>query len=159
MTQKVKLYKVEIQQMMFVIGDAEPLPETTGLVEDIVRSQVIEMLVQATQQASKRGSKSITVEDLIFLIRHDKAKVNRLRTYLSWKDVRKNAKDTEGNGDGTELLDDGPQADTKLKYRKAKVGLSWDLNNSFLEQVPEREDEEENKKGYINKRGIQYWED
>jgi transcription initiation protein SPT3 len=31
--------------MMFVSGEvAEPLPETTGLVEDIVRAQVVEMV-------------------------------------------------------------------------------------------------------------------
>ena len=85
--------------MMFVSGEvAEPLSETTGLVEDIVRAQVIEMvlslqtcqltlsqIVQATAQAARRSSKSISVDDLIFLIRHDRAKVNRLRTYLSWK--------------------------------------------------------------------------
>lgn len=29
-------------------------------------------------------------------MRHDRAKVNRLRSFLSWKDVRKNAKDASG---------------------------------------------------------------
>lgn len=38
----------------------------------------------------------MNAEDLIFLIRHDRAKVNRLRSFLSWKDVRKNAKDASG---------------------------------------------------------------
>lgn len=137
-------------QMMFVIGDSEPLSETTTLVEEIVRSQVIELLVQATSQASKRGSKSISVEDLIFLIRHDKAKVNRLRTYLSWKDVRKNAKDTDGGADGTELLEDGVQPESKLKYKKARVGLPWDLNSMFHESVPEREDEEDEEETEAN---------
>lgn len=38
-------YQSEIQQMMFVFGEvADPLPETTMLVEDIVRSQVIEIV-------------------------------------------------------------------------------------------------------------------
>ena len=39
------------------------------------------------------GVRSISTDDLIFLIRHDKAKVSRLKTFLSWKDVRKNVKD------------------------------------------------------------------
>lgn len=35
--------------MMFVAGEvAEPLAETTGLVEDIVRDQVIEMVILIT---------------------------------------------------------------------------------------------------------------
>jgi transcription initiation protein SPT3 len=33
-------------------------------------------------------------------MRHDRAKVNRLRSFLSWKDVRKNTKD--GSGDPVE---------------------------------------------------------
>jgi hypothetical protein len=36
--------------------------------------------------------------------------VNRLRTYLSWKDVRKHAKDSGGDGGGgveVETLEDG----------------------------------------------------
>ncbi|BFZ54953.1 Transcription initiation protein spt3 [Savitreella phatthalungensis] len=154
-------YRSEISQMMFVIGDSEPSAETTALIEEIVRAQVIELLTHAAAQAAKRGTKSITTEDLIFLIRHDRAKVNRLRTYLSWKDVRKNAKETEGGGaDGVDLLEDaavgggpgggpggsGAPADAaaaRLKYRKAKVGLPWDLNNMFPEQVPEREEEED----------------
>ena len=92
-------YRIEILQMMFVLGEANDPPiETTSIIEDIVRGQVIEILRQSTKTANSRGSRSIIPEDVIFLIRHDKAKVNRLRTYLSWKDVRKNAKDQEGGG-------------------------------------------------------------
>ena len=47
--------------------------------------------------AAKRNSRSMNAEDLIFLMRHDRAKVNRLRSFLSWKDVRKNAKETGGD--------------------------------------------------------------
>ena len=122
---------VGIQQMMFVSGEtAEPSTETTGMIEEIVRAQVIEMvsltylhsvsmlpwhtpslpckqrtnhnpqLTQATSLANRRGVRSISTGDLIFLIRHDKAKVSRLRTFLSWKDVRKNVKDSDDKGGG-----------------------------------------------------------
>lgn len=38
-------YFTEISQMMFVFGEVqEPLPETVNLVEDIVRSQIIELV-------------------------------------------------------------------------------------------------------------------
>jgi transcription initiation protein SPT3 len=53
--------------------------------------------VQARALASRRGARYLSAEDLIFLIRHDRGKVNRLRTYLSWKDVRKHAKDSGGD--------------------------------------------------------------
>ena len=104
--------------MMFVFGEVQdPNPETVNLVEDIVRSQLIELvralqlryashglrgstsqIIQARIQANRRGARSLSAEDLIFLIRHDRAKVNRLRTYLSWKDVRKHAKDSDAAG-------------------------------------------------------------
>ncbi|KAG5440757.1 hypothetical protein PCK2_000193, partial [Pneumocystis canis] len=81
----------------------------------------------------------ITVEDLIFLIRHDKPKVNRLKTYLSWKDVRKNAKEQDG-AESPEIIDG---SDTKMKTRKSKIDLPWDLYFMFSEPVPFNLDEED----------------
>lgn len=149
-------YRMEIQQMMFVSGESnDPPAETTSIIEDIVRGQVMEILIQATKTAGTRGTKSISLEDVIFLIRHDKAKVNRLRTYLSWKDVRKNAKDQETGG--TELLEGdtagGPSANapaatsandsTKMlsKYKKSKIRLPWELQFMFSEQHLETAEE------------------
>lgn len=41
-------FQGEIQQMMFVFGEvSDPLQETTLLVEDIVRSQIIEIVFYA----------------------------------------------------------------------------------------------------------------
>jgi hypothetical protein len=145
--------------MMFVSGEvAEPLSETTGLVEDIVRAQVIEMvlslqicglthaqIVQATAQAARRSSKSISVDDLIFLIRHDRAKVNRLRTYLSWKDVRKKARE-DGKDDGQDVevedLAQGPEGAMKTR-KKARVRLPWDVSNMFPEAIPEGDSDDD----------------
>jgi transcription initiation protein SPT3 len=89
----------------------EPVAETVRLIEDIVRGQLIELvsppfpssllipmlitppqITRARLTSHLRASRYLAPEDLIFLIRDDRAKVNRLRTYLSWKEVRKNAK-------------------------------------------------------------------
>ena len=44
-------YRIEILQMMFVLGEANDPPiETTSIIEDIVRGQVIEILRQSTKQ-------------------------------------------------------------------------------------------------------------
>lgn len=152
---------------MFVSGEtAEASTETTSLIEGIVQQQVIEMLTRATALAARRGVRSINTDDLIFLIRHDRAKVSRLRTFLSWKDVRKSAKDQDdkgGTGAGDDLGDidivansggvsdptlatGGPSVGTrnaKTANKKAKVGLPWDVSSFYVEQVPEREDEED----------------
>lgn len=85
---------------MFVFGEVQdPLPETVRLVEDIVRGQIIEIVTRARLLTHLRSSRFLSAEDLIFLIRDDRGKVNRLRTYLSWKDVRKKAKEDDEGGD------------------------------------------------------------
>jgi len=89
-------YQTEIQSMMFTFGEVRyPMSSSLQLVEDILHTQAVEWMVQASEPASLRGSKTIGPEDLIFLVRHEPAKVSRLKEFLSWKEVRKNVKTTE----------------------------------------------------------------
>lgn len=161
MTDKTAKYKTEIQQMMYVSGEtAEASSETTGMIEEIVRQQVIEMLRQCTEQASRRGSRSISTDDLIFLIRRDVAKVSRLRTFLSWKDVRKNVKDSEENkdadiGGGDEVAPVAAPVVEAKKNKKAKVGLPWEVPSLYNQEVPERDDEEDEDEGEMNTATLQ----
>lgn len=142
-------YPVEISQMMFVFGEVqEPLTETVNLVEDIVRSQIIELIIQARALASRRGARYLSAEDLIFLIRHDRAKVNRLRTYLSWKDVRKHAKDSGGDGGGgveVEIPEDGADDKLTAKAQKITIKLPWEIMTIFSDvlQTDDEEDEDD----------------
>ncbi|KAL2200669.1 SPT3-like protein [Corynascus similis CBS 632.67] len=148
-------------KMMYVSGETgEPSVETTGIIEDIVRQQVIEILKSCTELAARRGSRSITINDLIFQIRDDAPKVSRLRTFLSWKDVRKNVKDSDDKGGEADLgaaedpvggvVAGGPVDDTAKKNKKAKVGLPWEPASFFPVEVPEREDEEDEEEEEMN---------
>lgn len=140
-------YRVEIQQMMFVAGSSDPPLHTVCLVEDIVRAQVVELISRGMALARKRGARTVTVEDIMFLIRHDVAKVNRLSTYLAWKDVRKNARDQGDGGQAdADILEDAvdvpgaaggqpanaPAAASKAK--KAKFSLPW--KPQFMFAIP-----------------------
>lgn len=79
----------ELQGMMFALGDARrPLYETAALVEDIVHTQLIAMLQQACEGAVLRGSRVISVEDILFLMRRDKRKLSRLLKYLQFRDYK-----------------------------------------------------------------------
>ncbi|KAK2824609.1 hypothetical protein Q5P01_021784 [Channa striata] len=79
----------ELQSMMFALGDARrPLHETAALVEDIVHTQLITMLHQACEGAALRGSRVISAEDILFLMRKDKRKVLRLLKYLQFRDYK-----------------------------------------------------------------------
>lgn len=146
--------------MMFVSGEtAEPSTETTTIIEEIVREQVVEMLKRSTALAQRRGSRSISMYDLFFQIRHDRAKVSRLKTFLSWKDVRKTAKDSDEKGPEVDLEEPlvvpdpaapgagpggvGPDAAKKQGNKRTRITLPWETQSFFSEQVPEREDDEE----------------
>ncbi|EAU84209.1 spt3 [Coprinopsis cinerea okayama7 len=144
-------YTQEISQMMFVFGEVQdPNPETVNLVEDIVRSQIIELIVQARAVTLRRGARFLSAEDLIFLIRHDRAKVNRLRTYLSWKDVRKHAKDSGPDGGGgveVDGLEDGGDDKITAKAQKINFKLPWEIMTIYSEVLKtaghEDDDEED----------------
>ncbi|KAI1806616.1 S-adenosyl-L-methionine-dependent methyltransferase [Daldinia bambusicola] len=148
--------------MMYVSGETgEPSVETTTIIEEIVRQQVIEMLRSCTELAARRGSRSITINDLIFQIRDDAPKVSRLRTFLSWKDVRKSAKDSDDKGGDADLgvADDpagavmpgGPAVEEAAKKnKKAKVKLPWEPSSLYSQEVPERDDEEDEEEEEMN---------
>ncbi|KAG1815775.1 transcription initiation factor IID, 18kD subunit-domain-containing protein [Suillus subaureus] len=111
----------------------QPNPEAVNLVEDIVRNQLIEPILQACLHANRHGARYITAEDLIFLIRHDRSKV---RTYLLRKDVRKHAKDSGGDGGGgieVETLEDGADDKLRTKAQKITIKLPWKILTIYSE--------------------------
>ncbi|EGG04562.1 uncharacterized protein MELLADRAFT_88588 [Melampsora larici-populina 98AG31] len=113
--------------------------------------------------AQQQGSRVLTTEDLMFLIRHNQAKVNQLRNYLGWKDVRKKAKDNgtdekdiesieaESNGQNnqmkfhyTDMLivneetkdqDDKEAYEAFEKHLKKSVGLSNCIESNPTDEV------------------------
>jgi transcription initiation protein SPT3 len=111
-------YQTEIQQMMYVFGEVQDaLLEVTMLVEEIVQRHTMEMIAKAVSVARRRTGRGITVDDVVFLIRHDRAKVNRLKDYLSWKDLRKNVR--EDSTLDNDLEDDAPGK------------LNWNIINCY----------------------------
>ncbi|KAF2007832.1 TFIID-18kDa-domain-containing protein [Amniculicola lignicola CBS 123094] len=162
---KMAKYRTEIQQMMFVSGETgEPTPETTTLIESIVQDQVQHMLRECTNLATRRGSRSISTDDLMMLIRHDRAKISRLRHFLQWKDVRRSVKDSDDKG-GDAGADvggadadlaagvvgpAGPGPDAGKKAKRAKVDLVWDVQSFFSENPPLMEDVEDEEEEEMN---------
>lgn len=101
------------------------------------------MVTLASHQSKVRGGPRavLTPEDIIFPVRHDRSKADRLRLFLSWKDVRKNVRDKDGrpgeamaedmlevardetSADGSEgSLREAGHGRSKLK----SVGFIWD---------------------------------
>jgi transcription initiation protein SPT3 len=87
-----------------------------------------------------------------------------LRTFLSWKDVRKNVKDSDDKGGEADIgTGDEPvgvvagagPVDTSKKNKKAKVGLPWEVPSLYSQEVPERDDEEDEDEEEMNYATIQ----
>lgn len=152
-------YQQEIQAMMFTFGDARnPLPPVTQLVEDIVHNQMIDLIQRATKIAARRGSRYLSIDDFIFLVRHDAFKVKRLKEFLSWKDIRKNVRNNSGETNDEIMLGAGgaavaaageeeekhpnsqtasPTSTSKAAagvVKKRKIFLSWDYLDGFGEE-------------------------
>lgn len=84
-----------------------------------------------------RNARYLTIEDVIYLIRDDRARVNRLRTYLSWKEVRKTARKeessaTKGGADvEIEDLEDDLVGETSLHHHFHLARMSSRLNPMY----------------------------
>ncbi|XP_062972013.1 transcription initiation protein SPT3 homolog isoform X2 [Elgaria multicarinata webbii] len=77
------------KKILFSLGDARrPLHESAVLVEDVVHTQLINLLHQASEISQMRGARVISAEDLIFLMRKDKKKLRRLLKYMFFRDYK-----------------------------------------------------------------------
>lgn len=87
-------------------------------------------------------------------------------TFLSWKDVRKTAKDSDEKGGDAADLGAGDDAlgggesggaaagpvvgDTVKKNKRTRITLPWDVSSYYSEQVPECEDDDEEEEEEMN---------
>ncbi|XP_034537413.1 transcription initiation protein SPT3 homolog [Notolabrus celidotus] len=130
----------ELQSMMFALGDARrPLHETAALVEDIVHTQLITMLHQACEGAALRGSRVISAEDILFLMRKDKRKVGRLLKYLQFRDYKsKLLKSMEDEDPQQEA--GGAASGNQRRQRLAQDFLVWMDQTGDLLSLAERQE-------------------
>ncbi|KAM3606943.1 uncharacterized protein V6R79_026186 [Siganus canaliculatus] len=132
----------ELQSMMFALGDARrPLHETAALVEDIVHTQLIALLHQACEGAALRGSRVISAEDILFLMRRDKGKVARLLKYLQFRDYKsKLLKSLEDEEAQAETGAAGVAGSNQRRQRLAQDFLVWMDQTGDLLSLAERQD-------------------
>ncbi|KAJ4256076.1 Transcription initiation protein spt3 [Fusarium torreyae] len=148
-------YNAEIQQMMYVAGETGDVStETLTLVEEIIRDQLVLMLTTANDLAARRGQRVFGINDIIFQVRHDPARLARLQTLLRWKAIRRKAKANNENNEDDLEADDGEDlaeedlvnatvedAATKKTERPAAL-LPWDVEFFFSEYPPGGDDNE-----------------
>ncbi|XP_063040556.1 transcription initiation protein SPT3 homolog [Engraulis encrasicolus] len=130
----------ELQSMMFALGDSRrPLHETAALVEDIVHTQLINMLHQAAEVSLLRGARVISAEDILFLMRKDKKKVRRLLRYMQFRDYKSKVMKTVEDEDPA---DQDKYSSSNLNKRKRLAQdflASIDQTGEFLALLDEEE--------------------
>ncbi|KAF6827120.1 spt3 [Colletotrichum plurivorum] len=141
-------FKQEIQQMMYIAGETQdPSTQTVKLIEDIILDQVVHMLKTANDLAFRRGSRVFSNNDLIFQFRHDTARVDRLRTFLAWKAIRRTVKDADDKDSfADEDIDapapeDPPSSAPAGKAKFPAVSLPWDVSSFFPEHPLDADDD------------------
>ncbi|XP_061602137.1 transcription initiation protein SPT3 homolog isoform X2 [Cololabis saira] len=135
----------ELQSMMFALGDARrPLQETAALVEDIVHTQLITMLHQACEGAMLRGSRVISAEDILFLMRKDKGKMARLLKYLQFRDYKsrlmKNLDDEDAQQEPAGGAGTAAAGGAQRRQRLAQDFLLWMDQTGELLSLAERQE-------------------
>ncbi|XP_045920836.1 transcription initiation protein SPT3 homolog [Micropterus dolomieu] len=133
----------ELQSMMFALGDSRrPLHETAALVEDIVHTQLITMLHQACEGATLRGSRVISAEDILFLMRRDKIKVARLIKYLQFRDYKSKLLKTVEDEDVQQETGGagGAAGGNQRRQRLAQDFLVWMDQTGDLLSLAERQE-------------------
>ncbi|XP_012223041.1 transcription initiation protein SPT3 homolog [Linepithema humile] len=119
----------EIRQMMHGFGDnSEPLHESAKIIEDVVLQQMRTIVRKAYEIADRRAvakkNNIINGEDLLFLLRKDKIKLQRLVRYLELKELGSSAQKI--------LTSDIPQNIVDSSEIDSKKKLPF---QSFLEQI------------------------
>lgn len=77
----------DIQLMMHGFGDCRrPLRESATLIESIVHQQMTSLLQQAVEVSEMRGGRELGCEDVLFVLRRDKVKLQRLIHYMGVRD-------------------------------------------------------------------------
>uniref|UniRef100_A0A1B6KUW1 Transcription initiation protein SPT3 homolog n=1 Tax=Graphocephala atropunctata TaxID=36148 RepID=A0A1B6KUW1_9HEMI len=90
----------EIQMMMFGLGDsATPLLSTAIVVEEIVLQQIILIISQAEDVAESRGVDGIHPQDILFLMRKDVHKLQRIVDYIGFKEMKRGVVSSLNEGD------------------------------------------------------------
>lgn len=123
----------EVTDMMYVFGDAHirnGTGEAAALMESVVRDYILNLLNEAATAVFRSGSSRITTEHIAFQVRHDPTKLNNLKEFLKWKEIRKNFAPDEGSGTSKAAV-------TKIKVdpkkgSKALTHWSWEIMHDLV---------------------------
>lgn len=88
-------YCQEIGQMCFVFTKLNEIDQQVLIqIEQIIKFQLIQLIIKATS-SSTSSSRQLTIQNILFILRKDNSKLNRLINHLASNNVTKKLKDDE----------------------------------------------------------------
>ncbi|XP_060520208.1 transcription initiation protein SPT3 homolog [Cylas formicarius] len=130
LNQTITFFK-EISLMMYGFGDShEPNPETVCLVESIVLRQLRTIIEESIKYWD---GKMLTGENLIFLLRHNKIKMQRLIKYLHNKILKNKLKRLQSNSETVDL-DEIPK-NNLLEFIEELDETGEFMDTSYVDEV------------------------
>ncbi|CAF3197591.1 unnamed protein product [Rotaria sp. Silwood2] len=87
-----RLFSKELRNMMYGFGDdPQPYAESVELLEDLVLQYITDMTLKAAEIGSNKQGR-IVVNDILYLLRHDRRKYARVKELLSMNEELKRAR-------------------------------------------------------------------
>lgn len=133
MSELEQLYLQEIQLMMYGCGDCpKPLQSTVKVVASVVQQQILLIAWRAEENAARRGSKTVSPRDIIFLMRKSPEKLQRLYKYLSVKEMKSKFSGLSGS-DFVDTPGDDMDGDVTNLLESARRTRQGNLRDLFTE--------------------------
>ncbi|XP_046384212.1 transcription initiation protein SPT3 homolog [Ischnura elegans] len=124
-------YVTDIQDMMYGFGDSsKPLLESAQLIEEVIHHQMVSTYNRAVEVSEMRGSKVVRVEDVVFLLRNNKSKLQRILKFLALKEIKRNVTGSMEN-------ETVPEGDSRSAFGKCSSLINYLLS---IDQTGEIED-------------------
>ncbi|XP_039284381.1 SAGA complex subunit spt3 [Nilaparvata lugens] len=112
--------------MLFGLGDcSKPLLTTAKMIETLLLQQMAVLLDQVEEIAMRRDSSKIEMQDIVFVMRKDKAKLTRLLNIIDFKDSKswRNSESETVGEDGHIKAKPLKRKDNCLQFLKA-IGVT-----------------------------------
>nr|XP_053649830.1 transcription initiation protein SPT3 homolog [Cherax quadricarinatus] len=126
-------FVTDIQLMMHGFGDCRrPLPETAAVIESIVHQQMTLFLHLATDIAEQRGTRIVGPEDILFVMRRDPLKLQRLVHYMGVRDLYQRTRTSTSGSSSGDIQDLNCEAGGEVSRKKLCINFLQTIDQTGM---------------------------
>ncbi|KAK3873013.1 hypothetical protein Pcinc_021939 [Petrolisthes cinctipes] len=124
-------FVTDIQLMMHGFGDCRrPLQETAAVIESIVHQQMTLFLHLATEAAELRGVKIVGPEDVLFVMRRDPLKLQRLIHYMGVRDLYQRNRTSTSGSSSSDIQDLASEGGGEVSRKKLCINFLQSIDQT-----------------------------